>query len=189
MTLSTTVSRRSAITGLTTLAGSCLCPAASNDAYIGALEEERKQIGETFKSTRGPLTLLARFSPADGTWTVGSDPGCSLVIPSSAAPRLVGEVRVEAGMASLQFAPGVNATANGKSVHSLHADTQTTNPITATVGDLRFHLYFIRSEQLQLSVSDPNSKFAGKLRLCPGSQSISATGSLPTGLPSISQSV
>lgn len=158
MSLRTTISRRDSILTLASFAGACLCRAGSDDAYIRALEEERKHIGETFKSTHGPLTLLARFSPTDGSWTLGSDPACSLVVPSSKAPPHVGAIKVKAGKAALQFAPGMNATANGKPIHSLDADAQTTKPVTATVGDLSLHLYFIRGEQLQVSVSDPNSR-------------------------------
>jgi uncharacterized protein (DUF1684 family) len=78
-------------------------------------------------------------------------------VPSSTAPRRVGEVVIKSGKASLRFAPGLHATADGKPVRSLDADTQVVKPITAAIGELRFHLYFIRGNQLQISVSDSNS--------------------------------
>ncbi len=157
MDLSTPLSRRTAIIGLAALAGPGLCPADPDEAYRLALEKERKEAGENFKSTRGPLTLLARFSPREGKWSIGSDPACSFALPGSTAPPRVGEVTVKAGKAVLQFAPGVEAMAGAKAVRSVQADSQGTKPVTASVGDLRFHLYFIREGQLQISVSDPNS--------------------------------
>lgn len=145
------------MSGLAALAGPALGLADSDASYRRALEEGRRKTGETFKSEHGPLTLLIRFSPREGNWTIGSDSTCSLVVPSSTAPRRVGEVTIKPGKAFLQFGPGVHATADGKPVRSLVADAQVTEPITAGVGDLRFHLYFIRGNQVQISVSDPNS--------------------------------
>ena len=158
MDLSAPLSRRAAIIAFNALvAAPGLCPAESDEAYRCSLEKERNKADEEFKSAHGPLTLLARFSPRDGKWTVGSDPSCAFVLPGSSAPSRVGEVIVMPGKATLRFAQGVGATAGGKPIRSLDADSQATTPLTATVGELRFHLYFIRDGQLQISVSDPNS--------------------------------
>ena len=155
MKLSPTLSRRAALIALSALAESRVSLADSYAAYRAKLEEERRQAGENFKSARGPLTLLARLSPRDGKWTIGSDSSCSFALPSG--PPHVGEINVRAGKAKLDFVTGVSAMVDGKPAHSVEADSRDPKPMTASVGEVRFHLYFIRGEQLQISVSDPNS--------------------------------
>jgi uncharacterized protein len=148
--------RRLIIGGLAALGGAGLCPAVAPDAYERGILRSREQAGEHFKSESGPLTLVARFSPRDGKSTLGNDPGCSLVVPDTNAPPKIGEVTVKEGRAILRFAPGVRAVAGGKQVSSVETNSKSSQMARASVGSIRLGLYFIRGEQLQISVGDPN---------------------------------
>lgn len=150
-------SRRAALTALSSAAGCLICSAGPNATYAQKLEAERKAADEHFKSIHGPLTLIARFSPKEGTSTLGTDSSSSLVLSGSAAPPRIGEVNVTGGKAVLRFASGVQATIDGKQVTSVETDSKAAKALSAKVGALTLHLYFIRGEQLQISVSDPNS--------------------------------
>jgi uncharacterized protein (DUF1684 family) len=79
-----------------------------------------------------------------------------LVLPDTTAPSKIGEVTVKAGKAILRFAPGVQAAADGKRVSSIETDSKSSQIAAVAIGVLRVRLYFIRGEQLQISVSDPN---------------------------------
>ena len=151
-------SRRAVLIAAASILGTSVCPAEVDQTYEQKLKRERDEAGEHFKGPHGPLTLISRFSPKEGTSTLGRDPSCSLILPVAAAPSHVGDVSVNAGKAVLRFSPSVQATVNGKPATTLEADAKSTAQPSATVGSLRIHLYFIRNEQLQISVSDPNAQ-------------------------------
>jgi uncharacterized protein (DUF1684 family) len=128
----------------------------AGDNYEQNILQYRKEAEEHFRSASGPLTLIARFSPQEGTSTLGGDPASSLVVPEKSAPARVGVVAVKGGKATLQFDPSVTAVMNGKSVSFIETDNQSDKGAGVTIGDLRVRLYFIRGDQLQISVIDPN---------------------------------
>jgi uncharacterized protein len=141
---------------LVTFASAPLCLTAAGDPYEQSVLRSRAEAEEHFKSVSGPLTLVARFSPGEGTSSIGGDAASSLVVPDKAAPPKIGDVTVKGGKASLRFAPSVPALVNGKSVSLIETDNQSDKGAGVSIGALRVRLYFIRGEQLQISVSDPN---------------------------------
>ena len=141
---------------LLSLAGAPLYLAAGDETYEQGILRYRAEAEEHFRSVSGPLTLVARFSPQEGTSTIGGDHTSSLVVPDKAAPPRIGEVTVKGGKATLRFAPSVPAVVNGKTVSSIETDKQSEKGAGVSIGELRVHLYFIRDDQLQISVSDPN---------------------------------
>ena len=132
-----------------------LCLAAA-ETYEQSILRYREDAEEHFRSASGPLTLVARFSPNEGTSTLGEDPTSSLVVPDKAAPARIGEVSVKNGKATLRFAASVQAAVEGKNVTIVETDNQSERGVAVTIGALRVRLYFIRGNQLQISVSDPN---------------------------------
>jgi len=141
---------------LASLAGAPSYLTAAGESYEQSILRYREEAEEHFRSASGPLTLVARFSPGEGTSTLGRDPASLLVVPDKAAPARIGEVTVKGGKATLQFAASVQATVNGERVSSVETDSQSTRGAGVTIGALRVRLYFIRGDQLQISVSDPN---------------------------------
>jgi uncharacterized protein len=132
------------------------CLPAVGETYEQSILQYREEAEEHFRSASGPLTLVARFSPDEGTSTLGGDAASSLVVPDKAAPARIGEVTVKGGKATLRFAESVQAAVNGKSVSFIETDNQSERGAGVTIGALRVRLYFIRGDQLQISVSDPN---------------------------------
>lgn len=147
------LSRRAMLVGL---ASAPLCLASDGENYERAILRYREDAEEHFKSASGPLTLVSRFSPSEGTSTLGADPASSLVVPDKACPAKIGDVTVKDGRASLRFAPSVSAMVGGKSVSFIETDNQNERGAGVTIGALHIRLYFIRGDQLQISVSDPN---------------------------------
>ena len=141
---------------LLSLASVPVCLTAKDENYERSILRYREEAEVHFRSASGPLTLVARFSPGEGTCTLGGDPASSLVVPDKAAPARIGELTVQAGKASLRFAASVQATAEGKRVSFIETDSQSERGAGVTIGALRLRLYFIRGGQLQISVSDPN---------------------------------
>ena len=141
---------------LISCAGIPLSLTAGDDPYEQSILRYREEAEKQFRSTSGPLTLVARFSPGEGTSTLGGDSASSLVVPDKAAPARIGEVTVKGGKATLQFAPSVPAVVNGKTVRFIETDNQSERGAGVTIGALRVRLYFIRGDQLQISVGDPN---------------------------------
>src|SRR5580700_6944808 len=84
-------------------AGVPFCLAAAGETYEQSILQYREDAEEHFRSTSGPLTLVARFSPHEGILTLGGDPASSLVVPDKAAPARIGEVTVKGGKATLRF--------------------------------------------------------------------------------------
>src|SRR6201989_1215725 len=115
-------SRRSWLTALAAAGGASVCSAGETGAYEREMERSRVQIGEQFKSANGPLTLVARFSPREGTSSFGRDAECALVLPDESAPARIGDVTVQGGKAVLRFASNIQATAGGKAVSLIEAD-------------------------------------------------------------------
>jgi uncharacterized protein len=72
------------------------------------------------------------------------------------APSKIGEVTVKGGHVTLRFASGVEAEVDGKRASVIETDSKSAQGVGAKIGALRVRLYFIRGEQLQISVSDPN---------------------------------
>jgi hypothetical protein len=68
----------------------------------------------------------------------------------------MGEVTVKGGKAILRFAPAVQAEVDGKRVTFIETDSKSARVTSANIGVLKVRLYFIRGEQLQISVSNPN---------------------------------
>jgi uncharacterized protein (DUF1684 family) len=132
------------------------CLTAAGETYEQSILRYREEAEEHFRSASGPLTLVARFSPNEGTSTLGRDPACSHVEPDKAAPERIGEVTVKGGKATLRLAASVQAAVNGKPVSFIETDNQSERGAGVTIGALRVRLYFIRGDQLQISVSDPN---------------------------------
>ena len=141
---------------LVSLASAPLCPTAAGETYEQSILRYREEAEEHFRSVSGPLTLVARFSPEEGTSTLGGDSASSLVVPDKAAPARIGVVTVKGGKATLQFAPSVPATIDGKRVSFIETDRQSDKGAGVTIGAIRVRLYFIRGDQLQISVGDPN---------------------------------
>jgi uncharacterized protein (DUF1684 family) len=141
---------------LVSFAGVPFCLTAAGETYEQSIMQYRKEAEEQFRSASGPLTLVARFSPGEGTSTLGRDAASSLVVPDKAAPARIGEVTVTGGKATLRFAASVQAAVDGKSVSFLETDNRSERGAGVTIGALRLRLYFIRGDQLQISVSDPN---------------------------------
>jgi hypothetical protein len=150
-------SRRAVFVALASLSGATFCAAAmEEEIYERSILRYREEAEEHFRSASGPLTLVARFSPHEGVSTLGEDSASSLVVPDKAAPAKIGEVTVKAGKASLRLASQVQATVDGKRVTFIETDNQSPRGAGVSIGALRIRLYFIRGEQLQISVSDPN---------------------------------
>lgn len=146
-------SRRAIIIGL----GSApVCLIAADETYEQGIQRYRKEAEDHFRSASGPLTLVVRFSPHEGISTLGGAAASTLVVPDQAAPARIGEVTVKGGKATLRFAPSVQGAVDGKNVSFIEADNQSDKGAAVTIGALRVRLYFIRGEQLQISVSDPN---------------------------------
>jgi uncharacterized protein len=146
-------SRRAIMIGL---GSASVCLFAADETYEQGIQRYRKEAEDQFKSASGPLTLVARFSPHEGLSMLGGDANSTLVVPDPAAPARIGEVTVKSGRATLRFAPSVQATVDGKNVSLIEADNQSDKGAGVTIGALRVRLYFIRGEQLQISVSNPN---------------------------------
>src|SRR5258708_4718417 len=140
-------SRRAIVIGL---ASAPVCLTAANETYEQSILRYRKEAEDHFRSASGPLTLVARFSPHEGTSTFGGA-ASTLVVPDKAAPARIGEVTVKGGKATLRFAPSVQAAVDGKNVSFIEAENQSDKGASAMIGALRVRLYFIRGEQLQIS--------------------------------------
>jgi uncharacterized protein (DUF1684 family) len=153
----TVYSRRAIFATLASLSGAFVCPAVPvGESYEQSVLRNREQADEHFKGANGPLTLVARFSPREGTSTLGKDPTCSLVLSDATAPPRMGEVTVKGGKAILRFASAVQAEVDGKRVTFIETDSKSARVTAANIGLLKVRLYFIRGEQLQISVSNPN---------------------------------
>ena len=146
-------SRRAIVTGL---GSASICLAATGDTYEQSILQYRKEAEDHFRSASGPLTLVARFSPHEGISTLGGAADSTLVVPDKAAPARIGEVTVKSGKATLRLAPSVQATVDGKNATLVEAESQPDKPAGVRIGSFRVRLYFIRGEQLQISVSNPN---------------------------------
>lgn len=105
----------------------------------------------------GWLALVNKSWLAEGTWTIGSDPECDIVLPDGNAPPHVGRVTRTGLEVRFETAPGVVAVARGGPIRSLvlRSDAESA-PDRVTVGSLQIEV-IRRGDDLAVRVRDPDN--------------------------------
>lgn len=138
--------------------------APTPEKYVAEIAAWRTAREERLRADGGWLTVAGLTWLEQGRNRFGSDLGNQIVLPRS-APAHAGWITFAGTEATLQVAPGVDATIDEQKVREslLHADTTGAHEVVV-LGSLRFHLierggrYGIRVVDLQSSV---RANFAG----------------------------
>ncbi len=85
--------------------------------YDRSLEEWRAQMDAELRGEGGLLTLVGTYWLSQGVNTLGSSPDCDIQLPKR-APRLLGAIRLEGGVATLELDLGQKAEMDGAPVQS-----------------------------------------------------------------------
>ena len=111
--------------------------AATTSPYVAEVEQWRAKREERLKADGGWLTVTGLFWLKDGANTLGSAPGSTIVLPTS-APAKVGSIDFTGGKATLRVEPGVPLTSGDKPVTTmaLRADTAEGGPDVLVLGPL-----------------------------------------------------
>jgi uncharacterized protein len=127
-----------------------------DDGYRAEVERWRQKREENLKADDGWLTLVGLHWLRPGTTRLGSDPSSDVLLPES-APARVGELTLRDGRASLQVAPGVVVSRDGKPFEGgpVRSDAEGKADILA-VGEIRL-IMIKRGDRLALRVKDNRS--------------------------------
>jgi uncharacterized protein (DUF1684 family) len=106
----------------------------------------------------GWLSLVGLHWLRPGANTIGSDPGCAVVLPTGKAPPQVGTLEVDDDNAVvLRAIPGAGLTHDGREVTELALrDDAEGDPTVIGLGSLRLHV-IDRDGRLAVRVRDPGS--------------------------------
>lgn len=85
---------------------------ARDTAYVTEIQKWRDDFDQDVR-TGGWLELIGRLKLDEGTVTLGSDPGSTMILPPE-APKRLGTVTRQAGVFTFAPADGVESTVNGK---------------------------------------------------------------------------
>jgi len=108
----------------------------------------------------GWLTLVGLFWLGKGENSIGSDPGNAIVLPKGKAPGTAGSISVENGQVLLKARPGVEITADNKSVTAplqLRDDNDDNGPTILKLGTLLINVVK-RGERIGVRVKDTESR-------------------------------
>jgi uncharacterized protein (DUF1684 family) len=133
---------------------------AAEDEYRAQVEKDRQDTDAFLRSARSPLLLVGRFSVSEGTSTLGSDPGSTIVLPAR-APRHVGTLTRHGDQLTFQPAAGVAVTLNDKVLRE-STPLKVTEPPSPNdhigFGDFKFGVRPLTNE-FSLLLSDLKSPF------------------------------
>jgi uncharacterized protein (DUF1684 family) len=132
-------------------------PTISADALEAEVRLYRQARLSRLTAPTGWLALVNKAWLAEGSWTIGSDPDCDIVLPDRNAPARLGRVTRTGLEVHFETAPGVTANARGGPITSLslRSDAESA-PDRVTVGSLEIEL-IRRGDDLALRVRDPDS--------------------------------
>ena len=129
-------------------------PQAADPAWASELTRFRADREKSIAGPDGWITLVGRFELESGANSVGSDPGCTAVLPSDRAPALLGTVHVGAGALSWTTAAGADVRVDGKPVTRIRvSDDSAGNATVLEAGSLRLHV-IRRGDALLLRAQD-----------------------------------
>jgi uncharacterized protein len=138
--------------------------ALADDAYRAGIEKFRKDRETGLKADDSWLTVAGLFWIKPGETRVGGDPGCDVLLPAGAPPR-VGTLTLKDGKASFRAEPGAGVTLDGKPFEKGDVRTDAEGkPGVLAVG--RFKLIVLkRGEKYAIRLKDNSSElrenFAG----------------------------
>lgn len=109
--------------------------------YDRSVQEWRAQMDAELRGEGGLLTLVGTYWLSEGVNTLGSSPDCDIPLPKR-APRLLGAVRMEGGVTTLELDLGQAADLDGAPIHSSArwASQEQTAGGVVTCSDLRMVL-------------------------------------------------
>jgi uncharacterized protein (DUF1684 family) len=127
-------------------------PAAATDSYRAQIQEWRRQRVARLTAPSGWLSLVGLDWLEDGSNTLGSAPGNSIVLENW--PAHLGTIVLEHGKASIALAAGVDATIDGKpGTHATLLDDSNPKPTVIASGSKMFYL-IQRGDRHGLRVKD-----------------------------------
>jgi uncharacterized protein (DUF1684 family) len=110
-------STRLALLSLLLLTGAADAIAAGGAGYAAGIQKWRRDFDADVR-TGGWLALIGRFKLGEGASTLGSDPGCTMILPVQ-APRQLGIITRRAESFQYEPAPGVPTTMDGEALSGL----------------------------------------------------------------------
>jgi uncharacterized protein (DUF1684 family) len=148
--------------GLVLVAFSVLCgiafaadtPRSSVDsAYQQSFEKWKTELVDDLKQEWLPLAGLFWLKPGENSF--GTDPKNAVVF--SKGPAHAGSFTLQGKTVSATFAPGANATIEGKAVTTVELQPDTTGkPTVIELGNLRLHV-IVRGERIGIRLKDLES--------------------------------
>ena len=127
-------------------------PAAVTDSYRAQIQAWRRQRVARLTAPTGWLSLVGLDWLEDGSNTLGSAPGNSIVLENW--PAHLGTIVLEHGKASIALAAGVDATIDGKpGTHAALLDDSNPKPTVIASGSKMFYL-IQRGDRHGLRVKD-----------------------------------
>ncbi len=99
-------------------------------AYKAEIEAFHKERDASLRNDGGWLTFVGLSWLADGDNSVGSAPRSRVLLPKGKAPKTLGVIRLEKGVATFTAAPGAAVTSDGKPVTTILLKPDTSGPAT-----------------------------------------------------------
>ena len=140
---------------------------AADPAYEASQRKFREAREAALRAEEGWLSVAGLFWLKEGVNRIGSAPGSDILLAAGAAPAQVGVIRMQAGSAEFEPAPGASLTLDGQPLRgraALTPDGAGRQPSTIGAGRLKL-LFIQRGERYAIRLRDPESdlrrKFAG----------------------------
>ena len=142
------------------LAADKTAPAPVDPAYQQAFDKWKGELVEDLKQEWLPLAGLFWLKPGENGF--GSDPKNAIVFPKG--PAHAGVFTLEGKKVVVNFAPGANATIEGKPVTSAELQPDASgNPTIVEMGSLRLHV-IVRGQRIGIRLKDVESEAARQYR-------------------------
>src|SRR5262249_9382749 len=90
----------------------------SEQAYETQINEWRQEMDQKMRRPDGWLTLAGLCWLHEGKNTIGSDPGCDIVLPAHEISGQIGVIDFHAGEASLTVNKDISLTVDGVTTHT-----------------------------------------------------------------------
>jgi len=115
----------------------------------------RAQQETDLKAEEGWLSVAGLSWLAEGDNTIGSDPSCKVVLPSS-APAALGVLTLKDGVVTLAVASGANVTVDGKPASTVEMKSDASgSPVKAKIGSITF-MIIQRGKRIGVRMFDDN---------------------------------
>src|ERR1700712_4138294 len=122
--------------------------------YEAEIETWRQSMSEKLRSDTGWLTLTGLYWLHEGQNTLGSDPGCDVVLPES-APAQLGTIDFQNQIATLHITASTEVTVDGVVARNsrLRNDADPQGAARIEIGSVNFFV-IKRSDQYGIRVRD-----------------------------------